>query len=109
MTATPCTRAFVARLSGEQRIGVARALYHDPEVLVLDEATSALDHETERAVMGAVEHLRGSRTILLIAHRLTTVEACDAVVRLHDGRAEAGEPPAPPPGGPPRSPLPLEA
>ena len=78
------------RLSGgqRQRIGVARARYHDPEVLVLDEATSALDHETERAVMGAVEHLRGSRTILLIAHRLTTVEACDAVVRLCDGRAE---------------------
>ena len=80
------------RLSGgqRQRLGIARALYHDPGVLVLDEATSALDHETEAAVMGAVEALHGSRTILMIAHRLTTVAACDRVVTLRDGSAEMG-------------------
>lgn len=78
------------RLSGgqRQRIGIARALYHAPDVLVLDEATSALDHETERAVMEAVEHLRGRCTILLIAHRMTTVENCDQIVRLRDGTVE---------------------
>lgn len=78
------------RLSGgqRQRIGIARALYHDPPVLVLDEATSALDHETESAVMEAVETLHGSRTILIIAHRLSTVEACDRVVSLRDGEVE---------------------
>ena len=83
------------RLSGgqRQRLGIARALYHDPAVLVLDEATSALDHETEAAVMDAVEHLRGERTILMIAHRLTTVEACDTVVLLRSGRL--AETPAP--------------
>jgi ATP-binding cassette subfamily C protein len=80
------------RLSGgqRQRLGIARALYHDPEVLVLDEATSALDHDTERAVMEAVEHLRGSRTILLIAHRLSTVESCDRVVEVRSGRVGQG-------------------
>ena len=75
------------RLSGgqRQRIGIARALYHGPEVLVLDEATSALDHETERAVMEAIEHLRGSHTLLIIAHRRTTVAACDLLVHLQGG------------------------
>lgn len=78
------------RLSGgqRQRLGVARALYHDPEVLVLDEATSALDNETERAVMDAVDGLKGTRTILMIAHRLTTVQGCDRIVTLRDGRCE---------------------
>jgi ATP-binding cassette subfamily C protein len=84
------------RLSGgqRQRVGIARALYHDPEVLVLDEATSALDHDTERAVMDAVEHLRGSRTILLIAHRFSTVQGCDRVIEVARGRVGAGKPPA---------------
>lgn len=79
------------RLSGgqRQRIGIARALYHDPDVLVMDEATSALDTETERTVMEAIEHLKGSRTIVIIAHRLTTVEACDRLYLLRDGRVEA--------------------
>lgn len=81
------------RLSGgqRQRLGIARALYHDPEVLVLDEATSALDSETEAAVMGAVEALHGSRTILMIAHRLTTVEGCDRIMSLRDGRCVEAE------------------
>lgn len=78
------------RLSGgqRQRLGIARALYHDPAVLVLDEATSALDHETEQAVMEAVDGLRGSRTILMIAHRLTTVQGCHRIVTVRDGRCE---------------------
>jgi ATP-binding cassette, subfamily B, bacterial PglK len=76
------------RLSGgqRQRIGIARALYHEPDVLVFDEATSALDGLTEDAVMDAVRTLRGTRTIILIAHRLRTVEACDRIVVLEDGR-----------------------
>lgn len=79
------------RLSGgqRQRIGIARALYHDPDVLVLDEATSALDHETERYVMDAIEHLRGRRTLLIVAHRLSTVEACDRLFSIRGGRLAA--------------------
>ncbi len=75
------------RLSGgqRQRIGIARALYHDPAVLVLDEATSALDTATERGVMEAVKALQGKKTILLVAHRLSTVEHCDMIVRLEQG------------------------
>jgi ATP-binding cassette, subfamily B, bacterial PglK len=83
------------RLSGgqRQRIGIARALYHDPAVLVLDEATSALDSATEHGVMGAVEALHGSKTILIVAHRLSTVENCDRILRLHEGRlVEEGAP-----------------
>jgi ATP-binding cassette, subfamily B, bacterial PglK len=83
------------RLSGgqRQRIGIARALYHDPPVLVLDEATSSLDTQAERGVMQAVAHLHHSKTILIVAHRLTTVEQCDRIYRLEHGRIVAqGEP-----------------
>lgn len=75
------------RLSGgqRQRIGIARALYRDPSVLVLDEATSALDIHTEEAVMEAVDSLAGSRTIILIAHRLSTLMKCDVIYLLEKG------------------------
>jgi ABC-type multidrug transport system fused ATPase/permease subunit len=80
------------RLSGgqRQRIGIARALYHDPDVLILDEATSALDNQTEKAVMEAVDKLANQKTILLIAHRLSTVRACDRIYLMSDGQI-AGE------------------
>jgi len=76
------------RLSGgqRQRIGIARALYHDPQVLIMDEATAALDNETERAFMTSLERLSGVKTILIIAHRLTTVKACDLIFFLKAGR-----------------------
>jgi len=76
------------RLSGGecQRIGIARALYHNPGVLVLDEATSSLDLQTEASVMDAIKKLKGKKTIILITHRLTTVEACDIVFRVDRGR-----------------------
>lgn len=76
------------RLSGgqRQRIGIARALYHDPAVLVLDEATSALDLETEREVMQAVNALHGQKTILIVAHRLSTIENCDRLYRIEQGK-----------------------
>ncbi|HEY0917991.1 ABC transporter ATP-binding protein [Devosia sp.] len=79
------------RLSGgqRQRVGIARALYHDPDVLVLDEATSALDNLTERAVMEAVNHLAHRKTILIIAHRLTTVKGCDRIVLMQAGQISA--------------------
>ena len=76
------------RLSGgqRQRIGLARALYHNPPVLVLDEATSALDTATERRIMEAVERLAGEKTLIMIAHRLSTVERCDMIVVLDHGQ-----------------------
>jgi len=76
------------RLSGgqRQRIGIARALYHDPNVLVLDEATSSLDTTTESGVMEAVRSLHGQKTILIVAHRLSTVAHCDHVFRLGNGK-----------------------
>lgn len=76
------------RLSGgqRQRIGIARALYHDPEVLFLDEATSALDNETEMAVMEAIDGLRGEKTLIIIAHRLTTIRNADQVYEIKDGK-----------------------
>jgi ABC-type multidrug transport system fused ATPase/permease subunit len=85
------------RLSGgqRQRIGIARALYHDPAVLVLDEATSSLDTATERGVMQAVRALHGSKTIVIVAHRLSTVEHCDRLYRIERGRvAQEGVPSA---------------
>lgn len=76
------------RLSGgqRQRIGIARALYHDPPVLVLDEATSSLDTTTESGVMAAVKAMQGDKTIIIVAHRLSTVEHCDFLVRLEMGK-----------------------
>jgi len=76
------------RLSGgqRQRIGIARALYHEPNVIVMDEATSALDNMTEHAVMDAVHNLDSSTTVLLIAHRLTTVRECDYIYLLDHGQ-----------------------
>lgn len=75
------------RLSGgqRQRVGIARALYRNPDLLILDEATSALDNATERAVMDAIHGLSGTKTIILIAHRLTTLESCDRVYFLESG------------------------
>jgi ATP-binding cassette, subfamily B, bacterial PglK len=82
------------RLSGgqRQRIGIARALYHNPDVLIFDEATSALDNLTERAVMDAVRELGHHKTIILIAHRLSTVRQCDEVFLLDNGRLAAAGP-----------------
>lgn len=76
------------RLSGgqRQRIGIARALYSDPPVLVLDEATSSLDTITEKGIMNAISALRGSKTILIVAHRLSTVESCDHIYQMDHGR-----------------------
>ena len=78
------------RLSGgqRQRIGIARALYTNPDVLVLDEATSALDNETEAAIMDAINALQGNKTILIIAHRLSTVRQCDAIYEVKEGKVE---------------------
>ena len=75
------------RLSGgqRQRIGIARALFEDPEVLVLDEATSALDNDTEAAIMESINHLHGRKTLIIIAHRLQTIEKCDIVYRVEEG------------------------
>ena len=76
------------RLSGGQcqRIGIARALYHDPKVLIFDEATSALDGTTEKIVMDAINHLRKDVTIIIIAHRLSTVKKCDKIYVLEKGK-----------------------
>ena len=75
------------RLSGgqRQRIGIARALYDDPEILVLDEATSALDNETETAVMEAIDNLMGRKTLIIIAHRLTTLRNCQKIFKVEGG------------------------
>ncbi len=76
------------RISGgqRQRIGIARALFEDPEVLVLDEATSALDNDTEAAIMDSINRLHGKKTLIIIAHRLQTIEKCDMVYRVEHGK-----------------------
>ena len=76
------------RLSGgqRQRIGIARALYHNPEILVFDEATSALDNETEAAVMEAINSFHGKKTMVIIAHRLNTIADCDMIYEVKDGK-----------------------
>ncbi len=78
------------RMSGgqRQRIGIARALYNDPEVLVMDEATSSLDTETEKELSNAIDRLSGQKTLLIIAHRMTTVEKCDMRFYIRNGKIE---------------------
>lgn len=78
------------RISGgqRQRIGIARALYENPDLLLFDEATSALDNETEAAIMESINSLHGKKTMVIIAHRLQTIEGCDMVYRVKDGRIE---------------------
>ena len=75
------------RLSGgeRQRVAIARALYHSPEILIFDEATSALDNETEARLMKTIESVSQDRTVIMIAHRLTTLDGCDRIVTLEEG------------------------
>jgi ABC-type multidrug transport system fused ATPase/permease subunit len=81
------------RLSGgqRQRIGIARALYHNPEIIFLDEATSALDNNTEKEIMKAIDGLKGEKTLIIIAHRLSTIENCDIVFKVEQGALVSGE------------------
>ncbi|WP_204412447.1 ABC transporter ATP-binding protein [Bacillus tianshenii] len=76
------------RLSGgqRQRIGIARALYHNPEILFMDEATSALDNETEKEIMKAIDGLKGDKTLIIIAHRLSTIKNCEIVYKINNGK-----------------------
>ena len=70
-----------------QRIAIARALYGNPDILILDEATAALDTETETAVMEAIDALQGIKTLIIVAHRLTTIKNCDKIYEIKDGKA----------------------
>ena len=72
-----------------QRIGIARALYHNPAILIMDEATAALDNETEREIVSVLETFRGEKTLITIAHRLTTIQRCDNLFFLSGGRIAA--------------------
>ena len=63
-------------------------MYRDPSILVFDEATSALDNETDKSIMDSIDHLKGVKTMIIIAHRLTTIEQCDVVYRVDDGKIE---------------------
>ena len=83
------------RLSGgqRQRVALARAFYHHREILVMDEATSALDNETEREIVEEIQRLKGSKTMIVIAHRVTTVQHCDWIYKLENGRIIASGPP----------------
>ena len=76
------------RFSGgqRQRFAIARALYSNPDILILDEATSALDNETENAVMEAIDALQGHKTLIIIAHRLTTIKNCDVIYEVENGK-----------------------
>lgn len=79
---------FGARMSGgqKQRVCIARALYFEPEILIMDEATSALDYETEQEVMENIRQLKGKVTLIIIAHRLRTIEGCDEVYQVRNGK-----------------------
>lgn len=79
------------KMSGgqRQRIGIARALYRDPEILFLDEATSSLDQDTEKEVMNAIYSLHGQKTVVLITHRLSSVEQCDIIYVMKEGRLDS--------------------
>ncbi len=79
------------KLSGgqRQRIGIARALYHNPEILFMDEATSALDNETEKEIMKAIDGLKGEKTLIIIAHRLSTIANCDIIFKIARGELES--------------------
>ena len=76
------------QLSGgqRQRIGIARALYHNPEIIIFDEATSALDHQTEKDILDVIFSLKKEKTILMVAHRLSTLEKCDAIYEIKQGQ-----------------------